>query len=1069
MDGALLFAGLGAFVVILGTRSLNGLGPVRKWVAIGIRLAVILLFVLILAGVRYQRRHEAMEVWVLRDVSGSTDLVEKSGYPGKSLQDSVDDYLRLAAKDPRKKPKDSVGVISFQETPQVDAMPSTDLRLDTRGIRDRGNGTDASAAIELALASMSPDAMHRIVLIHDGNSTTGALDAAVAAAASQHVPIDVMPLHYDVQNAVMIERFVSPTWKRENEPFTIDVILYNSGSKAVAGTVDVIHRTTGPDQLLEHGRAVTLEPGPNVVHVNVPALPDPGVHRFVAKFTPNPGALQGAGGAISANIDKINQPAEAITFVRGQGQVLFVDNYRDAAGNRGPGSRLETALRNPAAADRRVVNKINVHTVDIDHFPQNLLELQNYDAVILGNVPHGQGGVSVEQDRMLAQYAHDMGGGIIMLGGNESFGAGGWQGSELEKVLPVDMDIPAQRQVGKGALVLVMHSCEMPDGNYWGLQCAEQAIKTLSAQDEVGIISYAWNGTGNGIGGASWDFPLRDKGDGSAVIAAAEKMQLGDMPSFDDSMNLALNGTANAPGLLKSNARHKHVIIISDGDPAPPQAALVAAYKAAKVSVSTVTVYPHMGGPNSALPPVMEDIPNELKGHHYGPINAKPNQLPQIFIKEATIVRRSLIHEDEAGMPVKLVDASDPAAAAYRGLEPPPVFGLVLTSKKADPKVSVPMTTGKMSDPILADWQAGLGKTLVYTSDPTAKWGAAWIGSPQYDAFWGNVVRSVERPPMSEDFDVQTSVNGTKGKIVVEAVNKDDSFLNFLNIGGDVLGPDGKPIPVRLVQTGPGTYEGTFNASDPGSYAVALNYRGQKQSGYLRGGVAVNSDPEYRDLHSNDAKLQEIADKTNGRLLDPWDADRADLFSREKVPVTASPLPIWDILLPILLGMILLDVATRRIAWDWRSIRRAAVAVGDRVRSFTTVRRVESRGTLDALRRVREETAETFARPGDGAASASKPPAIAVASRPDPRAKFEAKGTVEGDITQVVGGATDKPIPPPPKKVEPKGGPGASGGHTNSLLEAKRRCSSRSRRRKKGNECAGVEPGPRRQVPGVAQ
>ena len=38
--------------------------------------------------------------------------------------------------------------------------------------------------------------------------------------------------------------------------------------------------------------------------------------------------------------------------------------------------------------------------------------------------------------------------------------------SKLEEDLPVNMEIPAQRQLPKGALVLVMHSCEMPEGNY---------------------------------------------------------------------------------------------------------------------------------------------------------------------------------------------------------------------------------------------------------------------------------------------------------------------------------------------------------------------------------------------------------------------------------------------------------------------------------------------------------------------------------------------------------------------------------------------------------------------------
>src|SRR5665213_2548448 len=985
----LLFAALGGFIVLLGMRSLNGLGAVRKWVAIGIRLAVVLLFVMILAGVRYQRQHKNLEVWVLRDTSGSTALVEKKDYPGKTLETSIDDYLRAAIKDPRKKSEDRIGIISFQEQARVDAMPSTDLKLDTRGIPDYGSGTDASAAIELALASMSPDTMHRILLIHDGNNTSGSIDAAIATAASQHVPIDVMPLKYDVQNAVMVERFIAPTWKRENEPFTIDVVLRSTASKPIAGKLQVDHRTEGGSVAIERDRPVSLKPGLNVVHVRVPALQSAGVHRFIARFNPDPGALQAAGGGtISSDIDKINQPAESFVFVKGTSQILYVDNYRDASGARGPGAFLEQALTK---------EKINLRTITLDQFPQNLIDLQNYDAVILGNVPHGEGGLQRAQDEMLAHYVHDMGVGLVMIGGDDTFGAGGWQGSELEKVLPVDMDIPAQRQVGKGALVLIMHSCEMPDGNYWGLQCALQAIKALSERDEIGIISYSWNGAGgnNGIGGASWDFVLQQKGDGGAVNAAAKRMQLGDMPSFDDALNLALNGVNGGYCLGKSNARQKHVIIISDGDPQAPVASLVAQYQQKRVSVSTVTVYPHSPG---VRPPVMEDIPHALTGKAYTTIDTAPNQLPQIVIKAATMVRRSLIHEDEKGIGVKTLDDSD---ETVRGMaDAPAVFGMVLTSKKNDPKVSMPLAAGKMNDPILAHWQAGLGKALVFTSDPTTKWGSNWVSSPDYGKVWAQVVRTCERPPMSSDFDVQTSVDGTKGKIIVEAVNKDDNFLNFLNVGGEVLGPDGKAVPVRLVQTGPGTYEGKFDANDAGSYVVALNYKGQKTSGILRGGVAVNSEPEYRDLQSNEAKLQEIADRTGGRVLPEWDAQSADFFSRQNVPITASPLPIWDILIPILLGLLLLDVATRRIAWDWNSTKRLAAAASARVRAFTSVRKVESRDTLDALRRVRDEVSETKFRTADGGspvAGAAAPGAVrqAPAARPDPKAKFEARGGVE--------------------------------------------------------------------------
>jgi hypothetical protein len=246
---------------------------------------------------------------------------------------------------------------------------------------------------------------------------------------------------------------------------------------------------------------------------------------------------------------------------------------------------------------------------------------------------------------------------------------------------------------------------------------------------------------------------------------------------------------------------------------------------------------------------------------------------------------------------------------------------------------------------------------------------------------------------------------------------------------------------VRLVQTGPGTYEGEFDAPDPGNYVAVLNYHGpQNQGGVMLSGMAVNSSPELRDLKSNESVLHEVARKTGGRVLTPFDAANANLFNRDGLQKTASPLPIWDILIPILLAMIIVDVATRRIAWDWIATKRMAFAAVDFVRSFTTTRKVETRDTLDALKRVREETAENTKQQ----VSATDEPL------PDRSAKFEASG-VEGDITQVVGGATDKPVPGPKQKDEKKDS-AQPGDHTSGLLAAKRRAQQQIREKEEGKE-----------------
>jgi hypothetical protein len=375
------------------------------------------------------------------------------------------------------------------------------------------------------------------------------------------------------------------------------------------------------------------------------------------------------------------------------------------------------------------------------------------------------------------------------------------------------------------------------------------------------------------------------------------------------------------------------------------------------------------------------------------------------------------------------------------------VYGMVLTSKKPNPQIEMPLVAGKNNDPVLAHWQTGLGKAAVFTSDAHNLWAAQWVGSEVYDKFWAQVVRAVSKPPQSTDFDVQVVPAGpNKRKVVIEALDKNASALNFLTVRGQVVGPDLKPVDLRAVQTGPGVYEAEFDTPLPGNYVSVMNYHGSDgKGGVLLSGSSVNTSPELRDLKSNDSFLKQVAERTGGKLLSPFDPASADLFNRAGLVQTASPLPVWDILIPFLLAMMITDVAARRIAWDWNSTKRLVATGATKVREYTLTHRKpgETGGkTLDSLKKVRTEVSEQTKAAAEGRPT---PSAAGTSPAPDPKRKFEAPAGVEGDITQVVGGATDKPLPSAPKKNEPKGGAGTGG--TSSLFEAKRRAQQQIKQR----------------------
>ena len=1050
-----LFALLAAPIVLLGWNALKALGPARRWVALAARLLVILMAVLILAGLRMERENKIVEVIVLRDLSESA---QQAAAEGSTLGQQVNQYLQSAlAADGERKADDRVGVISFDGEAYVDLVPTNNklsLAGQTTAVNRATPGTDPASAIQLGLATGSEDARKRMLLIWDGNMTEGDLAAAVAQAKSQNVPIDVMPLKYQVDNEVYIERFVAPTWRREKEPFTLDVILTNTAAFATQGTLR-IEQEGAPLDLdptqpgLQSGRTVTLQPGRNRESILVDPMEGVDVRRFKAVFEPERRA--GPAGQTTAVGDTLasNNTASAFTFVRGKGKVLYIDNT-GATGGSG-GEMLRNALTREGIT-------IDGNRIFIDSFPTSMIDLQAFDAVILANVPRGAGGLTDPQQRMLAQYVHDTGGGLVVIGGPDALGAGGWQESELEDVLPVDMDVPAKRQIPKGALVLIMHSTEMANGNYWGEQCALKAVEVLNRRDDIGVLSYNWQG-----GGAGWDFPLQEKGDGSRVNAAIKNMQLGDMPDFDDALDLAINGDANSIGLKGSDARQKHVIIISDMDPAPPSPQLLQQYIDNQISISTVQCFGH----GAALMPVAVQLAQATGGRAYGPIESNPSQLPQIFIKEATIVRRSLIKEDRAGMPVsRTLDAA--GSQLMQGIpNVPPVYGYVLSSKKDNPLVEVPLVLGEERDPLFAVWQTGLGKSAVWTSDAHNRWAANFAGSEAYDKFWAQVVRGVSRAAQSGDFEVRVIVEDGRGRIIVEALGDEAQFRSNMTMRGLVLGPQSatgaEAEQVQLVQSSPGTYEAEFDAREEGPYVVslqALDPEGGQTA--LRGGTSVNGSEEMMALKDDEAAARRVAEETGGRVIPMWATGGYDLFAPTYVDAmgrqtslarSTSPLPIWDWLIPVLLALILIDVAIRRIAWDWQATKALAARASERVWMITATTREDIEGrragdaaTLGALRQTREQVAAGVRQPVAGA--------TAVEERPDPSRKFEASGSApEGDLSEVVGGATDKPVPKGPAgKVTPKGQqperPGA-GGDMSSLMEAKRRARENIERQKK--------------------
>ncbi|MCH9008285.1 hypothetical protein IIA29_09815, partial [candidate division KSB1 bacterium] len=164
---------------------------------------------------------------------------------------------------------------------------------------------------------------------------------------------------------------------------------------------------------------------------------------------------------------------------------------------------------------------------------------------------------------------------------------------------------------------------------------------------------------------------------------------------------------------------------------------------------------------------------------------------------------------------------------------------------------------------------------------------------------------------------ITSEIVGDELHAVIEAVSDTGDTIDLLSIAATVHTPGGKPVPMRFVQTAPGRYEATAPATESGSYVIiAKPRRGSQTLPPIIGGASVAAGVEYRSLNSNRRLLERISEETGGRVLDMDDPASANLFDRSGLSPSISHLPIWRTLLVWTLFVFLLDVGTRRVAWD---------------------------------------------------------------------------------------------------------------------------------------------------------
>lgn len=900
----------------IASRSSAGLPPPTLLTAGGLRAVLVLAVVWGLAEVHVVKRQEVLCTLFVLDHSASIPEPVRSqqlAYLNRSLATKGSDDL--------------AGVIVFGEQASVEVLPSRQLTQVQR-LRSRvsENGTDLSSAIRLAMACFPAHSRRKIVLMSDGNDTVGRLLETTRQAAGQGIRIDVLPVHYGLREEVIVREVQVPDRVRVGEPFDLRVRLRSTTQ--TAGNL-TIYRDGQPiaEQPLQ------LAPGDELIRVPV-AIDEAGSHVFTAR--------------LEAERDQLatNNEASSHLHVQGKSRTLILAPDRQEVApliELCQQELLETEVLPPAAA------------------PRSLERLQQFDTVILANVPATD--FTQPQLEALRAAVYELGIGLIMLGGNQSFGMGDYRETPLEEALPVEMEPNQKKVLPSGALILAIDCSGSMSGDKLEQikPAAWAAVEALSPRDQVGII--AFDDT------PRWLVEPVTVGEASDLRQAIDQLAPG-------------GGTNIMAALAEAHARVreldvavKHILILSDGQ-ADHQgfSEQMTAVQRDAVTVSSIGIGERSGRQ------LLEALARYGGGRYYHVRD--PSQLPRIFMDEAKVVRRSLIFS-EPFQPLRVTESE--LTRPLRGRQLPLLQAYVATSAK--PTATVPLVSPtENQDPILAHWQYGLGRSIAFTSDATTNWGRDWVVWEGFGDFWSQALRWVARQRAETELRVTSQLQGRQGTLAIEALDRQGDFLNYLQLEGRLVAPGQPGRELQIRQVAPGRYEASFTLDKVGMSLLHVVYRDPTtgSQGFATTGLSIPYSPEYLHLATDRQALAELAELTGGQLLSGDAAVDAPFLSDQPPVYTAWP--AWSLLAALAVLLFLLDVVVRRVLLD----REELAAAWALLRTTRTEQPERPLGQL-ASRRQRRRQRRASATPQLGPdsmitkpASPVPPPGERTASPPTP-------------------------------------------------------------------------------------
>ena len=810
----------------------------RRNLALLLRSLLLLCLILALAGLELRFPLERQSVVFAVDLSASCE----------NSREAAENFIREALK--HKKADDQAAVVVFGGNALVDQSLSDSSRLHPiESLVDR-NYSKPEQALKLADALLPDSYSRRVVLLSDGRQNDGDALKEAAYLAEKKIRLDLLPLEESPTRDARVKSLEVPQGLFAGEKFPLKVRIESN----FATTAQL---RLYQDQELIGQEEVKLRQGENMLLYSS-VLDEAGFHSFQA--------------SIEVEQDGVadNNEAYAFSMVQGSPRLLLVE------GKKGEARGLEAVLS----------------SLDMDYdllspreIPVSLAGMQRYGLLILCNVPAED--IRAEAMQAIHTAVRDLGKGLIMIGGEDSFGPGGYFNTPVEKALPVYMDLRGKKEIPSLGLVLVIDksgSMSESSGGYSKVELAKeaaiQATSILGPLDMAGVV--AFDDT------AQWVVEFQAVKDKDAIQDDIATIRADGGTSIYPALALGYAALKDAP------TKFKHIILLTDGQSATTGDYYFLSRRMGRAGITMSTVAVGEGADTLLL----EQLAEWGQGRYY--FSDEISNIPRIFTKETMKAIKSYLVE-ESFFPV--LTAASPLMDGISAV--PALEGYVATTPK---KAAQVVLSSHRQDPVLAQWQYGLGRSIAFTTDGGWRWSSVWTAWGDYNHFWGNLISwTLPRSQQDARLELKTSLEGRQGLIQV------DSRELSLSLPSEavVVDPELKAQKIKLEPVAPGRYEGRFSTGEPGVYFINVTQQGNE--GELRsasGGITLAYSPEYAESGSDEKFLQALAQAGGGSIIsEPREAFAPNL------PVARGVRELWPWLLMLAALLLLLDIANRRLAY----------------------------------------------------------------------------------------------------------------------------------------------------------